>query len=153
MFGLPAVRLPGLSFGLPTVRLSGLAIGLPAVGLPELSFGLSYHDPQSLLLIAKTRHVAPDSLHLFQVFCEEAGSDAGYFRQFVAATYARFWARYAPRLGLRPHCYEVSNGFTITFYGIICLSVLHVDMRPLAASWTLVRGLASEGPVAVLMQQ
>ena len=45
--------------------------------------------------------------HMFQVFCEEAGSDAGYFRQFVAATYSRFWARYAPRLGQRPHCYEV----------------------------------------------
>ena len=47
------------------------------------------------------------SCHMFQVFCEEAGSDAGYFRQFVAATYSRFWARYAPRLGQRPHCYEV----------------------------------------------
>ena len=46
---------------------------------------------------------------VFQVFCEEAGSDAGYFRQFVAATYSRFWARYAPRLGQRPHCYEVSQ--------------------------------------------
>ena len=44
---------------------------------------------------------------MLQVFCEEAGSDAGYFRQFVAASYARFWARYAPRLGQRPHCYEV----------------------------------------------
>ena len=43
-----------------------------------------------------------------QVFCEEAGSDAGYFRQFVAASYGRFWARYAPRLGQRPHCYEVT---------------------------------------------
>ena len=45
----------------------------------------------------------------FQVFCEEAGSDAGYFRQFVAASYGRFWARYAPRLGQRPHCYEVGH--------------------------------------------
>lgn len=47
-----------------------------------------------------------------QVFCEEAGSDAGYFRQFVAASYGRFWARYAPRLGQRPHCYEVCPPFT-----------------------------------------
>lgn len=51
--------------------------------------------------VANNRHVVQ------QVFCEEAGSDAGYFRQFVAASYGRFWARYAPRLGQRPHCYEV----------------------------------------------
>ncbi|KAL3161988.1 hypothetical protein ABBQ38_009063 [Trebouxia sp. C0009 RCD-2024] len=47
---------------------------------------------------------------IVKVFCEEAGSDAGYFRQFVAASYGRFWARYAPRLGQRPHCYEVVKG-------------------------------------------
>ena len=68
------------------------------------------------------------------MFCEEAGSDAGYFRQFVAATYARFWARYAPRLGLRPHCYEVSNSLTLTQCGIGCLSVLHIDMCPMLDS-------------------
>ena len=53
---------------------------------------------------------------LQQVFCEEAGSDAGYFRQFVSASYGRFWARYAPRLGQRPHCYEVCSPALLFFW-------------------------------------
>ncbi len=64
---------------------------------------------QTLYLVTCMQAAAQALLVAFQVFCEEAGSDAGYFRQFVAASYGRFWARYAPRLGQRPHCYEVSR--------------------------------------------
>ncbi|KAL0052967.1 hypothetical protein WJX82_010519 [Trebouxia sp. C0006] len=91
------------------------AAGLPA-HVPE-GQGAEYvaHQPSSSGVQAADKQQEIDGAstpvrEIVKVFCEEAGSDAGYFRQFVAASYGRFWARYAPRLGQRPHCYEVVKG-------------------------------------------
>ncbi len=87
-------------------------------GKPTNGVSSSAHMVQNLILINCISAAAQALLVAFQVFCEEAGSDAGYFRQFVAASYGRFWARYAPRLGQRPHCYEVGHpvpSFTFKF--------------------------------------
>ncbi|DBA76995.1 TPA: hypothetical protein ACH3X1_009587 [Trebouxia sp. C0004] len=89
------------------------AAGLPA-RIPGDQDAIAHHPSSSGEQAADKQQEADGAATLVpeivKVFCEEAGSDAGYFRQFVAASYGRFWARYAPRLGQRPHCYEVVQG-------------------------------------------